>query len=71
MTARALTYYLDVSVECSRRITTVDGALKAIIARMYAADMDTRMSKDLVEQSVKVKRFIVFMLNGSHGVVHT
>ena len=54
VTARALTYYLDVSVECSRRITTVDGALKAIIARMYAADMDTRMSKDLVEQSVKV-----------------
>ena len=54
VTARALTYYLDVSVECSRRITTVDGALKAIIARMYAADMETRMSKDLVEQSVKV-----------------
>lgn len=56
VTARALTYYLDVSVECSRRITTVDGALKAIIARMYAADMETRMSKDLVEQSVKVRQ---------------
>ena len=55
VTARALTYYLDVSVECSRRITTVDGALKAIISRMDSADMETRMSKDLVEQSVKVK----------------
>ena len=54
VTARALTYYLDVSVECSRRITTVDGALKAIISRMHTANMDTRMSKDLVEQSVKV-----------------
>lgn len=62
VTARALTYYLDVSVECSRRITTVDGALKAIIARMYAADMETRMSKDLVEQSVKVRQRSSYVL---------
>lgn len=54
VTARALTYYLDVSVDCTRRITAVDGALKAIIERMQAADMQSRASKDLAEQCVKV-----------------
>jgi E3 ubiquitin-protein ligase HECTD1 len=54
VTARALTYYLDVSVDCTRRITAVDGALKAIIGRMQAADMQSRASKDLAEQCVKV-----------------
>lgn len=57
VTARALTYYLDVSVDCTRRITAVDGALKAIIGRMQAADMQSRASKDLAEQCVKVSPF--------------
>ena len=56
VTARALTYYLDVSVDCTRRITAVDGALKAIIGRMQAADMQCRASKDLAEQCVKVSK---------------
>ena len=56
VTARALTYYLDVSVDCTRRITAVDGALKAIIGRMQAADMQSRASKDLAEQCVKVSK---------------
>ena len=54
VTARALTYYLDVSVDCTRRITAVDGALKGIIGRMREADMQSRTSKDLAEQCVKV-----------------
>ena len=60
VTARALTYYLDVSVDCTRRITAVDGALKAIIERMQAADMQSRASKDLAEQCVKVCVCLVF-----------
>ena len=55
VTARALTYYLDVSVDCSRRIVSVDGALKAIIARMEVVDMGLRSSRDLAEQCVKVR----------------
>ena len=55
VTARALTYYLDVSADCTRRIVAVDGALKAIIERMRAADMKQRASKDLAEQCVKVR----------------
>lgn len=56
VTARAITYYLDVSVDCTRRITAVDGALKAIITRMQAANVRSRTSKDLAEQCVKVSR---------------
>ena len=55
VTARAITYYLDVSVDCTRRITAVDGALKAIITRMKTADISSRTSKDLAEQCVKVR----------------
>ena len=54
VTARALTYYLDVSADCCRRITAVDGALKAIVDRMQSADVSCRTSKDLAEQCVKV-----------------
>lgn len=55
VTARAITYYLDVSVDCTRRITAVDSALKAIITRMKTSDMSSRTSKDLAEQCVKVR----------------
>lgn len=54
VTARALTYYLDVSVDCTRRIVAVDGALKAIIERLKEIDIESRVSKDLAEQCVKV-----------------
>ena len=54
VTARALTYYLDVSVDCTRRITAVDGAVKAIVRRMESVDLGSRTSKDLAEQCVKV-----------------
>ena len=54
VTAQALTYYLDVPVNCTCRIIAVDGALKAIIKRMQAADIKSCTSKDLAEQCVKV-----------------
>ena len=57
VTARAVTYYLDVSVDCTRRIVAVDGALKAIVERMRTADMASRTSKDFAEQCVKVLHF--------------
>lgn len=47
VTARAITYYLDVSNECTRRITQVDGAIKAICNRLIIAEMEDRTSKDL------------------------
>lgn len=47
MTARAITYYLDVSNECTRRITQVDGAIKAICNRLVVVEMTNRTSKDL------------------------
>ncbi len=65
VTARALTYYLDVSADCTRRITAVDGALKAIITRMQVADMSIRSSKDLAEQCVKVGQQLMQCLYGS------
>ncbi|VDO30756.1 unnamed protein product, partial [Onchocerca flexuosa] len=54
VTARAITYYLDVSNECTRRITQVDGAVKAICNRLAVAEMSNRTSKDLAEQCVKL-----------------
>lgn len=47
VTARAITYYLDVSNECTRRITQVDGAVRAICQRLAVAEMNDRSSKDL------------------------
>jgi len=54
VTARAVTYYLDVSAECTRRIVAVDGAIKAICNRLVVVDPSSRTSKDLSEQCIKV-----------------
>ena len=59
VTARALTYYLDVSVDCTRKIASVDGALKAIVRRLDNVDMTSKTSKDITEQCVKVCTCIV------------
>lgn len=53
-TARAITYYLDVSHELSRRITQVSGALRAICMRLDVVDMDVQISNDLAQQIIKV-----------------
>ena len=54
VTARAITYYLDVSAECTRRIVAVEGAIKALCSRLVVVDLSSRTSKDLGEQCVKV-----------------
>ncbi len=59
VTARAITYYLDVSAECTRRIVAVDGAVKAMCNRLVVADVvGSRTSKDLAEQCIKVLELI-------------
>ena len=64
VTARAITYYLDVSAECSRRIVTVDGAIKALCTRLVVVDISARTSKDLAEQCVKVRSDVFFFVWG-------
>ena len=54
VTARAITYYLDVSAECTRRIVAVEGAVKALCNRLVLVEMSSRTSKDLAEQCIKV-----------------
>lgn len=59
VTARAITYYLDVSAECTRRIVGVDGAIKALCNRLVVVELNNRTSRDLAEQCVKVRTVIV------------
>ncbi len=42
VTARAITYYLDVSAECTRRIVAVEGAVKAMCTRLEVVDLINR-----------------------------
>lgn len=56
VTARAITYYLDVSAECTRRIVGVEGAIKALCNRLVVVELNNRTSRDLAEQCVKVGR---------------
>ncbi|KAK7791453.1 hypothetical protein R5R35_010932 [Gryllus longicercus] len=76
VTARAITYYLDVSAECTRRIVAMDGAVKAICNRLVVAELASRTSKDLAEQCIKVLELIctreagsVFEAGGLHCVL--
>lgn len=54
VTARAITYYLDVSAECTRRVVAMEGAVKAICSRLSGAGLGSRASRDLAEQCIKV-----------------
>ena len=38
---RAVTHYLDVHVDCARRVTSVEGAVPAICSRLEATDFGT------------------------------
>lgn len=58
VTARAITYYLDVSAECTRRIVSCEGAIKGICNRLVVADLTSRTSRDLAEQCIKVLELI-------------
>ena len=70
VTARAITYYLDVSAECTRRIVAVDGAVKALCNRLVLVDMTSRTSKDLAEQCIKVKLCIHFSAEILNGMLY-
>lgn len=64
VTARAITYYLDVSAECTRRIVAVEGAVKAMCNRLVVADVvGSRASKDLAEQCIKVSKHLTIPLS--------
>uniref|UniRef100_A0A7E4W8K1 E3 ubiquitin-protein ligase n=1 Tax=Panagrellus redivivus TaxID=6233 RepID=A0A7E4W8K1_PANRE len=65
--ARAMTYYMEVSNECSRRITAVEGTLKAICNRISNITPVEPTGKDLVEQCVKVLEHIC---QRETGLVH-
>lgn len=60
VTARAITYYLDVSAECTRRIVGVDGAIKALCNRLVVVELNNRTSRDLAEQCVKVNCYFAW-----------
>lgn len=64
VTARAITYYLDVSAECTRRVVAMEGAVKAICSRLSGAGLGSRASRDLAEQCIKVQnKFIIYIYN--------
>jgi E3 ubiquitin-protein ligase HECTD1 len=54
VTARALTYFLDVSVDCAKKITQHASAIRAMCACLQVVDIDDRTNKDLAEQIIKV-----------------
>ncbi|XP_031782612.1 E3 ubiquitin-protein ligase HECTD1 isoform X2 [Nasonia vitripennis] len=58
VTARAITYYLDVSAECTRRVVAMEGAIKAICSRLSCAGLGSRASRDLAEQCIKVLELV-------------
>lgn len=68
VTARAITYYLDVSAECTRRIVGVDGAIKALCNRLVVVELNNRTSRDLAEQCVKVGGRYSYL--NTRGVCH-
>ena len=74
VTARAITYYLDVSAECTRRIVAVEGAVKALCNRLVVAEMSSHPSKDLAEQCIKVLVYywhvVIFVCVQSHGCLY-
>lgn len=51
---RAMTFYLDVSADCARRIVGVDGAVAAICNRLQSANVLVQETRDLAMQCVKV-----------------
>ncbi|CAF1240023.1 unnamed protein product [Adineta ricciae] len=54
VTARALTYFLDVSVDCAKKITQHSSAIRSMCACLQVVDIDDRTNKDLAEQIIKV-----------------
>ncbi|CAL7934249.1 unnamed protein product [Xylocopa violacea] len=58
VTARAITYYFDLSPECIRRVIAMEGAVKAICSRLSGAGLGSRTSRDLAEQCIKALELV-------------
>ena len=54
VTARALTYFLDVSVDCAKKITSHPNIIRSMCTCLQAVDIEDRTNKDLAEQIIKV-----------------
>ncbi|CAF3339147.1 unnamed protein product [Rotaria socialis] len=54
VTARALTYFLDVSVDCAKKITSHSTVIHAMCNCLQVVDIEDRTNKDLAEQIIKV-----------------
>ena len=54
ITARALTYFLDVSIECAKKITSHESVVRSMCQCLEAVDIEDRTYKDLAEQIIKV-----------------
>lgn len=68
-TMRALTFYLDVSGDCARRIVGIDGALTAICHRLETANLLVQNTRDLAIQCIKASycRLFIYAFNGFSG----
>lgn len=58
VTSRACTYYLDVSADCTKKIVSIDGTVKAICRKLIITDQKSRTALDLAEQNIKVLEYI-------------
>lgn len=65
---RALTFYLDVSGDCARRIVGVEGAVEGICKRLTAANLLVQNTRDLAMQCVKVRQAAVTRKGSASGL---
>ncbi len=54
VTARALTYFLDVSIDCAKKIISHTTVIRSMCTCLQAVDIEDRTNKDLAEQIIKV-----------------
>jgi hypothetical protein len=54
VTARALTYFLDVSVDCAKKIISHSTIIRSMCTCLQIVDIEDRTNKDLAEQIIKV-----------------
>ena len=54
-TLRAITFYLDVSADCIRRVVAVEGTLDAICGHLDRANLSNQSSMDIATQCIKVR----------------
>ncbi|CAF3546281.1 unnamed protein product [Rotaria sordida] len=52
--ARALTYFLDVSVDCAKKIISHSTVIRSMCNCLQIVDIEDRTNKDLAEQIIKV-----------------